>query len=166
MSRKKLVMAVDRKFLKDYGFFYHQASNCWWYVFSTTKGDKSMIELSLRLYDDTDEIRLHATNDHIKLPSVFNPKYNAKNYLELEEELDRFSFDEWVQLGVLFELIKDGIVKYEKPEHDYPKKQKPRNRVLDKLDDKHLKPENQAQDGIDKLVDLIVGQKSIDISKE
>jgi len=30
--------------------------------------------------------------------------------------------------------------------------------VLDKLDDKHLKPENQAQDGIDKLVDLIVGK--------
>jgi hypothetical protein len=71
-----------------------------------------------------------------------------------------------VQLGVLFELIKDGIVKYEKPQHDYPKKQKPRNRVLDKLDDKHLKPENQAQDGIDKLVDLIIGEKSIDISKE
>jgi hypothetical protein len=125
-----------------------------------------MIELSLRLYDDTDEIRLHATNDHIKLPSVYNPKYNKNNYLELEEELDRFSFDEWVQLGVLFELIKDGVVKYEKPQHEYPKKQKPRNRVLDKLDDKHLKPENQAQDGIDKLVDLIVGQKSIDISKE
>ena len=166
MSRKKLVMAVDRKLLKDYGFFYHQASNCWWYVFSTTKGDKSMVELSLRLYDDTDEIRLHATNDHIKLPSVYNPKYNKNNYLELEEELDRFSFDEWVQLGVLFELIKDGIVKYEKPQHEYPKKQKPRNRVLDKLDNKNLKEENKAQDGIDKLVDLIIGEKSIDTSNE
>jgi len=165
MSRKKLVMAVDRKFLKGYGFFYHQASNCWWYVFTTTKGDKSMLELSLRLYDDADEIRLHATNDHIKLPSVYNPKYNKHNYLELEEELDKFSFDEWVQLGVLYELIKDGIVKYEKPQHEYPKKQKPRNKVLDTLDNKNLKPSNQAQDGIDKLVDLIVGQKSIDIVK-
>jgi hypothetical protein len=32
--------------------------------------------------------------------------------LELEEELDKFSFDEWTQLGVLFELIKDGITKW------------------------------------------------------
>ena len=105
MSRKKLVVAVDRKFLKDYGFFYHQASNCWWYVFSTTKGDKSMIELSLRLYDDTDEITLLATNDHIKLPSVYNPKYNAKNYLELEEELE--DLDDEDEEDLELELLDD-----------------------------------------------------------
>jgi hypothetical protein len=38
--------------------------------------------------------------------------------------------------------------------------------VLDTLDNKNLKPSNQAQDGIDKLVDLIIGEKSIDTTKE
>jgi hypothetical protein len=33
--------------------------------------------------------------------------------------------------------------------------------VIDKLDDKRRK-ENRVEDGIDKLVDLIVGNKSID----
>lgn len=163
MSKKKLIVVLDRHLLKRYGFFYHEASHCWWYVFFTNRIDKSNVELSLRLYDDTDELRLHATNDHMKLPSVYNPKYNSKNYLQLEEELDKFSFDEWTHLGIVFELIKDGIVKYATPEHKYKNSGKKRiNKVLDKLDDKRLKEENKAQDGVDKLVDLIIGEKSID----
>jgi hypothetical protein len=42
--------------------------------------------------------------------------------------------------------------------------QKRINNVIDKLDDKRRK-ENRVEDGIDKLVDLIVGQKSIDTLK-
>jgi hypothetical protein len=37
--------------------------------------------------------------------------------------------------------------------------------VIDKLDDKRRK-ENRVEDGIDRLVDLIVGQKSIDTLEE
>jgi hypothetical protein len=163
MHRKKLVIIVDRKHLKEYGFFYHEASHCWWNVLRTSKNDKSNVELSLRLYDDNDELRLHATNDHIKLPSLYNPKYDKNNYLELEEELDKFSFDEWTQLGIVFELIKGGIVDYKK--YEYKKVQKRINNVIDKLDDKRRK-ENRVEDGIDRLVDLIVGQKSIDTLEE
>ena len=159
MHRKKLVIIVDRKHLKDYGFFYHEASHCWWNVLRTSKNDKSNVELSLRLYDDNDEMRLHATNDHMKLPSLYNPKYDKNNYLELEEELDKFSFDEWTQLGIVFELIKDGIIDYKK--YEYKRVQKRINNVIDNLDDKRIY-ENRVEDGIDRLVDLIVGQKSID----
>jgi hypothetical protein len=163
MNRKKLVIVVDRINLKDYGFFYHEASHCWWNVLRTSKGDKSNVELSLRLYDDNDELRLHATNDHMKLPSLYNPKYDKNNYLELEEELDKFSFDEWTQLGVVFDLIKGGIVDYKK--YEYKRVNKRINNVIDKLDDKRRK-ENKVRDGIDELVDLIVGNKSIDTPKE
>jgi hypothetical protein len=104
-------------------------------------------------------MRLHATNDHMKLPSLYNPKYDKNNYLELEEELDKFSFDEWTQLGIVFDLIKDGIIDYKK--YEYKRVQKRINNVIDKLDDKRRK-ENRVEDGIDKLVDLIVGQKSVD----
>ena len=155
MNRKKLVVVAERKRLKEYGFFYHEASHCWWYVLSTSKMDKSNVELSLRLYDDNDELHLHATNDHMKLPSLYNPKYNKHNYLELEEELDKFSFDEWTQLGVVFELIKDGIVDLRKYEIKRTKKRI--NNVIDKLDDKRRK-ENRIPDSIDTLVDLIVGK--------
>jgi hypothetical protein len=43
--------------------------------------------------------------------------------------------------------------------------QKRINNVIDKLDDKRRK-ENRVEDGIDRLVDLIVGQKSIDTLEE
>jgi hypothetical protein len=130
---------------------------------NTSKNDKSNVELSLRLYDDNDELRLHATNDHMKLPSLYNPKYDKNNYLELEEELDKFSFDEWTQLGVVFELIKDGIIDLRK--YEIKKVNKRINNVIDKLDDKRRK-ENRVEDGIDKLVNLIIGEKSIDNQKE
>jgi hypothetical protein len=159
MNRKKLVIIVERRRLKEYGFFYHEASHCWWYVLSTNKNDKSNVELSLRLYDDNDELRLHATNDHMKLPSLYNPKYDKNNYLELEEELDKFSFDEFTQLGIVFDLIKDGIIDFRK--YEYKRVAKRINKVLDKLDDKRRK-ENRVEDGIDKLVNLIIGEKSID----
>jgi hypothetical protein len=163
MNRKKLVVIVERRRLKEYGFFYHEASHCWWYVLSTNKNDKSNVELSLRLYDDNDELRLHATNDHMKLPSVYNSKYDKNNYLELEEELDKFSFDEFTQLGIVFDLIKDGIIDFRK--YEYKRVNKRINKVLDKLDDKRRK-ENKVEDGIDKLVSLILGEKSIDNLKE
>ena len=156
MNRKKLVVVVDRKNLKDYGFFYHEASRCWWNVMNTSKNDKSNVELSLRLYDDNDELRLHATNDHMKLPSLYNPKYDKNNYLELEEELHKFSFDEWTQLGVVFELIKDGIIDLRK--YELKKVNKRINNVIDKLDDKRRK-ENRVEDGIDKLVNAILNAK-------
>lgn len=129
VSRKKLLLNVPRENLRKYGFFYHEASNCWWYVFSTNINQESNVELSLRVYDDTDEVRLYATNDHLKLPSVFNPKYNKNNYLELEEELDKFSFDEWVSIGVLYELFQDGVIKYVKPQNK-PRVKKKYNNVL------------------------------------
>lgn len=115
MSRKRLVVVGDREILSKYGFFYHRPSQAWWYVMNTNTRDYTRVELSLRVYDDNDEVRLHATNDHIKLPSVYNPKYNKDNYLELEEELDSFSFDEWTGLGIIYELITDGVVKFVKP---------------------------------------------------
>jgi hypothetical protein len=152
MSRKKLVIVGDRRVLKDYGFFFHEASGAWWYVFKTTKVNDSMVELSLRLYNDTDELRLHATNDHIKLPSMYNPKYNKDNYLELEEELDKFSFDEWIQLGILFELINDKVVEYVKPSYE-PKVVKRRNLVLDPLDRKRKKSIDKQ-----KVDDIIVSK--------
>jgi hypothetical protein len=76
--------------------------------------------------------------------------------LELEEELDKFSFDEWTQLGIVFELIKGGIVDYKK--YEYKKVQKRINNVIDKLDDKRRK-ENRIPDGIHKLVDVILNAK-------
>jgi hypothetical protein len=76
--------------------------------------------------------------------------------LELEEELDKFSFDEWTQLGIVFELIKGGIVDYKK--YEYKKVKKRINNVIDKLDDKRRK-ENRIPDGIDKLVDVILNAK-------
>jgi hypothetical protein len=79
--------------------------------------------------------------------------------LELEEELDKFSFDEFTQLGIVFDLIKDGIIDFRK--YEYKRVAKRINKVLDKLDDKRRK-ENQVEDGIDKLVNLIIGEKSID----
>jgi hypothetical protein len=91
----------------------------------------------------------------MKLPSLYNPKYDKNNYLELEEELDKFSFDEWTQLGVVFDLIKGGIVDYKK--YEYKRVNKRINNVIDKLDDKRRK-ENKVEDGIDRLVDLIVGK--------
>lgn len=163
MNRKKLVIVAERKHLGRYGFFYHEASHCWWSILSSSKINKSNVELSLRLYDDNDELRLHATNDHMKLPSVYNPKYDKNNYLELEEELDKFSFDEWTQLGIVFEMIKDGIVDYKN--YEYKRAFKRINKVIDKLDDKRRK-ENRVPDGIDTLVDLIVGKINVDTIKE
>jgi len=92
----------------------------------------------------------------MKLPSLYNPKYDKNNYLELEEELDKFSFDEWTQLGIVFDLIKDGIVDYKK--YEYKKVDKRINNVIDKLDDKRRK-ENKVEDGIDKLVNAILNAK-------
>jgi hypothetical protein len=92
----------------------------------------------------------------MKLPSLYNPKYDKNNYLELEEELDKFSFDEWTQLGILFELIKGGIVDYKK--YEYKRVQKRINNVIDKLDDKRRK-ENRPEDSIDKLVDVILNAR-------
>jgi hypothetical protein len=51
---------------------------------------------------------------------VYNPKYNKNNYLELEEELDVFSFDEWTSFGIIYELFRDGIITME--ELKYPSK--------------------------------------------
>jgi len=135
MNGKKLVVVAERRRLKEYGFFYHEASHCWWYVLSTSKIGNSNVELSLRLYDDNDELHLHATNDHMKLPSLYNPKYNKNNYLELEEELDKFSFDEWIQLGILFELINDGMFKYTKVHIQHKRHQKKKDLIQDTLNE-------------------------------
>jgi hypothetical protein len=124
MNRKKLLLAMDRTLLEKYGFFYHRASNAWWYMFNPSVRLPSNVELSLRLYDDSDELRLYATNDHIKLPSIYSNKYNKNNYLEIEDELDKFSFEEWIQLGILFELINDGIFKFTKTTVIKPKRKK------------------------------------------
>lgn len=148
MSRKKLVLAVPREELPKYGFFYHRASNCYWFVFNTTSVQTNNVELSLRVYDDNDEVRLYATNDHLKLPSVYNKKYNKDNYLEIEEELDKYSFEEWIQLGLLYELIQDGVFKYVKPVHKYPEKRKRRNIVLDSLDKRKKKTLDKSNDKI------------------
>jgi hypothetical protein len=152
MSRKKLVLAVPKERLVEYGFFHHQASGAYWFVFNTTTTYSSNVELSLRVYDDNDELRMYATNDHIKLPSVYNKKYTKDNYLEIEEELDKYSFEEWIQLGLLFELINDGIIKYVKPVHKYPKKQKPRNIVLDALDKRKKKTLDKLNENIENII--------------
>jgi hypothetical protein len=44
--------------------------------------------------------------------------------LEIEDELDKFSFEEWIQLGILFELINDGIFKFTKTTVIKPKRKK------------------------------------------
>lgn len=139
MNTRKLVIAVERERLEEYGFFYHRASNAWWYVFHTTK-DNANVELSLRLYDDNDEMQLFATNDHIKLPSMYNPRYNKDNYLQLEEELDKFSFEEWIKLGIFYDLISDGIIKISKKVYNYKKPRTPKvepslQDILDKQKD-------------------------------
>lgn len=136
MSRKKLVVAGDKSRLADYGFFYHKPSSCWWYVFGMNTKKNANVELSLRVYDDTDEVTLHATNDHMRLPSVYDRKYNAKNYLELEEELDKFSFDEWTGIGIIFEMIVDGVLDYIKPTHSV-KQRKKYNIIIDAQDHKN-----------------------------
>jgi hypothetical protein len=92
----------------------------------------------------------------MKLPSLYNPKYDKNNYLELEEELDKFSFDEWTQLGIVFDLIKDGIIDLRK--YEMKRVNKRINKVLDKLDDKRRK-ENREEDGIDNLVNVILNGK-------
>jgi len=135
MNRKKLLLAMDRTLLEKYGFFYHRASGAWWYVFNASVRFPSNVELSLRLYDDTDELRLYATNDHIKLPSIYSNKYNKNNYLEIEDELDKFSFEEWIQLGILFELINDGMFKYTKVHIVHKRHQKKKDLIQETLNE-------------------------------
>jgi hypothetical protein len=54
----------------------------------------------------------------------------------------------------VFDLIKGGIVDYKK--YEYKRVNKRINNVIDKLDDKRRK-ENHIPDGIDELVDILLG---------
>jgi hypothetical protein len=113
MIKNKLFIKenVDLKILKNkYRFFYHSPSNSYWYVLNKETRMENNVEVSIVINVLTREIRLYATNDHKKLPSIFSKKYNRDNYLMFEEALDQYSFADYIPLNKVFKLIQDGIV--------------------------------------------------------
>jgi len=57
----------------------------------------------------TDTLSLHdAIPIYIKLPSIYNKRFNKDNYLEFEDEIDQYSFAENVSLIPIMELVLDG----------------------------------------------------------
>jgi hypothetical protein len=109
--RKKLRLdeALSREALKEYGFFYHKPTDDYWLVLNKKTRNRNNVESSLRV-NRAKEIKLYVTNDHKKLPSIFSPQFNAKNYLEFEEKIDQFSFADYAELNVLFEMIANNLV--------------------------------------------------------
>jgi hypothetical protein len=104
----KLKADVPLETLIKYGFFKHTTGD-YWLVLNKRTRNINNVELSLRVLPNR-LIRVYATNDHKKLPSIFSKRYNKDNYLEFEEQLDAFSFEDFGYCNVLFEMIVDNIV--------------------------------------------------------
>jgi hypothetical protein len=110
----KLRPEVPFKKLLDYGFFYWAGNNSYWFVLNKYSANATNVELSIQVDRDTRDVRLVATNDHIKLPSIYNKKYNATNYLSFEEELDPFSFEERIYPYMIMKMALEGLI-YQPP---------------------------------------------------
>ena len=96
--------------LETYGFTYWGGTNEYWYVMNQQTSDRNNVEISIRIDAVTREVRLCATNDHKKLPSIYAKQYTKDNYLTFEEELDAFSFEETIYPYMLVRLVNDGLI--------------------------------------------------------
>jgi hypothetical protein len=94
----------------DYNFFYHMPSKTYWLVLNKDDCFEKNIEVSLVVDVATRELKLYTTNDHKKLPSIYSTRYNKENYLSFEEQIDAYSFSNWIPITTLFKIIKDDIV--------------------------------------------------------
>jgi hypothetical protein len=115
MYRKKVyIKPIVPLFILEqkYGFFFHPPTDDYWYVMNKETATEKNVEASLRVDRKTKEIRLYITNDHKKLPTLYSNKYNADNYLDFEETLDKFSFADFVGLNQFFKLVRDDLVEY------------------------------------------------------
>jgi hypothetical protein len=111
MKKQKTIKLADNlktRELLGKGFFYHKNTNDFWLVLNYASCFKNNVEVSLRASVETREVKLYVTNDHIKLPSIYNKRFNKDNYLEFEDEIDQYSFAENVSLMPIMELILDG----------------------------------------------------------
>ena len=106
---------VVLKSLEDYGFFYWAGNNAYWYVLNQHSANIANVELTLQVDCETREVRLVATNDHKKLPSIYSKQYTKDNYLTFEEELDSFSFYDSIYPYMIVRLTEDGIFYIAKP---------------------------------------------------
>ena len=106
----KLKDEVSFAELETYGFFYWGGNNAYWYVMNTHTANSKNVEISVQIDSSTREVKVVATNDHKKLPSIYNKKYTKDNYLEFEDEIDQYSFSESLYPYIIVRLVQDGLI--------------------------------------------------------
>jgi len=110
LKNVRLVDDVKEMDLIKYGFFYHKFTDDYWYVLNGLTKNYNNVEVSLRVNYKTKEVKLYVTNDHKKLPSIYNKRFNKDNYLEFENEIDQYSFADWVDISFILKLLLDGFI--------------------------------------------------------
>jgi hypothetical protein len=113
MRKQKTIRLADNVKTRELlvkGFFYHKNTNDFWLLLNPTTSFKNNVEISIRASTQTKEVKLYVTNDHLKLPSIYNKRFNKDNYLEFEDEIDQYSFADAISLLPIVELMLDGIL--------------------------------------------------------
>lgn len=113
MRKQKTLRLADHVVTRDLllkRFFYHKSTDDFWLILNEQTRFRNNVEVTIRVSLETKEVKLYVTNDHIKLPSIYNKRFSKDNYLEFEDEIDQYSFADSVSLIPIAELILDGIV--------------------------------------------------------
>jgi hypothetical protein len=113
MRKQKTIRLAEHVKTRDLlvrNFFYHKNTDDFWYILNEQSRWKNNVEVSIRVSLETREVKMYATNDHIKLPSIYNKRFNKDNYLEFEDEIDQYSFADNITLLPIVEMILDGIL--------------------------------------------------------
>ena len=110
LKNVRLADDVQEMDLIKYGFFYHRFTDDYWFVLNRLTKNFNNVEVSIRINYKTKEVKLYATNDHKKLPSIYSKRYSKDNYLEFENEIDQFSFADWIDMTHILQLFIDGFI--------------------------------------------------------
>lgn len=113
MRKQKTLRLADHVVTRDLllrGFFYHKSTDDFWLILNEQSRWKNNVEVSVRVSLETKEVKMYVTNDHIKLPSIYNKRFNKDNYLEFEDEIDQYSFADTISLIPIIQLLLDEIV--------------------------------------------------------
>jgi hypothetical protein len=112
MPRKHLKIAewVTKEDLLNRNFFYHRVSGEYFLVLNPDTCLVRNVEASLIADLKKRTLRLYVTNDHKRLPSIRDKKYNKDNYKEFEDVIDAYSFADVIDLSPIYKLIIDKLI--------------------------------------------------------
>lgn len=112
MPKKHLKLAdwVTKQDLLARNFTYHRVSDEYYIVLNPDTCLVRNVEASLIADLRRRTIRLYVTNDHKRLPSIRDKRYDKNNYLEFEDVIDAYSFADVIDLSIIQKLIVDNVI--------------------------------------------------------